>query len=71
MVVQLGVRCVSAGGNRFRGTPGWRAAVEGANGTAPTPSSETTLNTYFEVRRSQEQVQEASSSMDAWAFNSR
>ncbi|CAN0342100.1 unnamed protein product [Ectocarpus sp. 12 AP-2014] len=46
--VRLGVRCVSADGDSFSGTTGWRTAVEGANGTAPTPSSEITLNTYFE-----------------------
>ena len=49
---QLGVRCVSADDDAFTGTPGWRAAIEGVNGTVPTPSSETTLSTYFEVRSS-------------------
>lgn len=48
---QLGVRCVSADGDSFTGTPGWLAAVEGASGTIPTPSSETTLSTYFQVKR--------------------
>lgn len=48
---QLGVRCVSADGDAFAGTPGWRAAIEGVNGTVPTPSSETTLSTFFEVCR--------------------